>query len=231
MAGCMTILQVWIYDHFPVLERHSLVGGYEECNPRASLYVPIQPERTLEFDLVDLREKLDDLTEEKVTWDPYKSIRDGSIHQVAHYTGPLKCFDVVEWHNPNRVLRQFGVIQDKPKGVFLDKEKTVSKPSSFKSYYGILVLPGKRESHISHSSDKTRNKQMPVFQLENFMEFPSYLVDEKSILLDFQTEREPKSHMMSQILFCIHVISGKRVNDISRSPHRTRNKIFTFLCF
>ncbi|KAI3920719.1 hypothetical protein MKW98_005545 [Papaver atlanticum] len=135
MAGCMTILQVWIYDHFPVLERHNFVGGYEECNPRASLYVPIQPERTLELDLVDLHEKLDDLTEEKVTWDPYKSIRDGSIHQVAHYIVPLKCFDVVEWHNPNRVLRQFGVIQDKPKGVFLDKEKTVSKPSSFKSYY------------------------------------------------------------------------------------------------
>ncbi|KAI3831086.1 hypothetical protein MKX03_034323 [Papaver bracteatum] len=63
MAGCMTIVQAWIYDHFPVLERHSLVGGYEECNPKASLYVPIQPERTLELYLVDLREKLDDLTE------------------------------------------------------------------------------------------------------------------------------------------------------------------------
>ncbi|KAI3857686.1 hypothetical protein MKW98_028950, partial [Papaver atlanticum] len=142
MSGCMTILQVWIYDHFPVLERHNLVGGYEECNPRASLYIPIQPERTLELDLVDLHEKLDDLTEEKVTWDPYKSIRDGSIHQVGHYTGPLKCFDVVEWHNTNRVLRQFGVIQDKPNGVFLDKEKTVSKPSSFNwSAWDTCLIP------------------------------------------------------------------------------------------
>ncbi|KAI3854499.1 hypothetical protein MKX03_033406 [Papaver bracteatum] len=121
MDGCMTILQVWFYDHFPTLERHTIKYGYEECNPRASLYVPIQPERSLELDLVDLREKLDDLMEQKVTWDPYKSIRDGSIHQVSHYIRPLKCFDVVEWHNPNRVLRKFGVIQDIPQGVFLDK--------------------------------------------------------------------------------------------------------------
>ncbi|KAI3960890.1 hypothetical protein MKW92_040120 [Papaver armeniacum] len=47
MAGCMTILQVWIYYHFAVLERHSLVGGYEECNPRASLCVPIQSKELL----------------------------------------------------------------------------------------------------------------------------------------------------------------------------------------
>ncbi|KAI3841087.1 hypothetical protein MKX03_001585 [Papaver bracteatum] len=59
----MIIIQVWIYEHFPTLERHTLKGGYEECNPRASFYVPIQTERNLELELVDLREKLDDLTE------------------------------------------------------------------------------------------------------------------------------------------------------------------------
>ncbi|KAI3962544.1 hypothetical protein MKW92_034583, partial [Papaver armeniacum] len=56
---------VWFYDHFPTLERHKIEDGYEECNPQASLYVPIQPDRSLELDLVDLSEKLDDLTEEK----------------------------------------------------------------------------------------------------------------------------------------------------------------------
>ncbi|KAI3884734.1 hypothetical protein MKW92_039504 [Papaver armeniacum] len=35
MVGCMTILQVWFYDHFPTLERHKIEDGYEECNPRA----------------------------------------------------------------------------------------------------------------------------------------------------------------------------------------------------
>ncbi|KAI3861935.1 hypothetical protein MKX03_004443 [Papaver bracteatum] len=29
MAGCMTILHVWFYDHFPTLERHTIKYGYE----------------------------------------------------------------------------------------------------------------------------------------------------------------------------------------------------------
>ncbi|XP_026424036.1 protein MAIN-LIKE 1-like isoform X1 [Papaver somniferum] len=138
MAGCMTVLQVWVYDHFPILERHDIKSGYEKCDPRAALYVAKQPERNLDLELVELREKLDDLTVDEVTWDPYKLMRDGSVPQIAHYIGPLKCFEVVEWHNPNRVLRQFGAIQDEPSDVFLDKNKTVSKPRSFRSYYPCL---------------------------------------------------------------------------------------------
>ncbi|KAI3997547.1 hypothetical protein MKX01_029378 [Papaver californicum] len=138
MAGCMTVLQVWVYDHFPTLQRHDIKSGYEESEPRAALYVAKQLERNLELDLVELREKLDDLTKVEVTWDPYKLMRDGSVRQIAHYIGPLKCFKVVEWHNPNRVLRQFGVIQDIPSDVFLDKIKTVSNPRSFQSYYSYL---------------------------------------------------------------------------------------------
>ncbi|KAI3859592.1 hypothetical protein MKX03_007611 [Papaver bracteatum] len=39
MAGCMIVLQVWVYDHFPTLQRHNKNSGYEECHPRASLYM------------------------------------------------------------------------------------------------------------------------------------------------------------------------------------------------
>ncbi|KAI3878824.1 hypothetical protein MKW92_025247 [Papaver armeniacum] len=141
MAGCMTVLQVWVYDHFPTLQRHTKNSGYEDCHPRASLYVAeltTQQERNLENELADLREALDELSEDKVIWDPYNVIRDGSVYQVGHYIGAIRCFRIVEWHNPNRVLRQFGVIQDIPKGVFLDRNKTVSKPKSFRSYYPYL---------------------------------------------------------------------------------------------
>ncbi|XP_026378464.1 protein MAIN-LIKE 1-like [Papaver somniferum] len=124
MAGCMT---VWLNDHFLTLQRHTKNSGYEECQPRASLYIAdltTQQEINLKIELVELREALDDLQEDKVTWDPYNSIQDGLVYQVGHYIGAIRCFGIVEWHNRNTVFRKFGSIQDIPRGVFFDKNKT-----------------------------------------------------------------------------------------------------------
>ncbi|KAI3995144.1 hypothetical protein MKX01_031946 [Papaver californicum] len=141
MAGCMTVLQ-----------RCTKNKGYEEFHPRASLYIlnlSTQQVRNLELELADLHEQLDDLTENKVTWDPYNSIRDGSIYQVGYYIGLIRLFDVVEWHNPNRVLMQFGVIQDIPIGVFLDK-----KTNGFEAYKFLVLLPVLRQAYMGYMGGK-----------------------------------------------------------------------------
>ncbi|KAI7981430.1 hypothetical protein LOK49_Contig43G00002, partial [Camellia lanceoleosa] len=50
-----------------------------------------------------------------IEWDPYRLCRTHHpLHEVAYYTGCLKCFDIVEPYHPNRVLRQFGRVQTIP---------------------------------------------------------------------------------------------------------------------
>ena len=51
----------------------------------------------------------------QVRWDPYRQYRgDHPFHEVAFYTGCLKCMDIVEPCHPNRVLGQFNKVQRIP---------------------------------------------------------------------------------------------------------------------
>ncbi|GFY98152.1 hypothetical protein Acr_12g0006930 [Actinidia rufa] len=69
------------------------------------------------------RDQLDRLRPDEFTWRPY----DGIMHELPDYCrvasdiwvsrSPLVCFEVVEWHLPDRVCRQFGLRQDVPVAV------------------------------------------------------------------------------------------------------------------
>ncbi|CAL5343126.1 unnamed protein product [Camellia sinensis] len=62
-----------------------------------------------------LREELDRLTFDEVTWDPYRDCcQHHPCHEITFYSGCLKCLDVVEPYHPERVLRQFGRVQTIP---------------------------------------------------------------------------------------------------------------------
>ncbi|XP_028071172.1 protein MAIN-LIKE 1-like [Camellia sinensis] len=62
-----------------------------------------------------LREELDRLAFDEVTWDPYRHCRQHHpCREITFYTGCLKCLDVVEPYHPERVHRQFGRVQTIP---------------------------------------------------------------------------------------------------------------------
>ncbi|CAN1140418.1 Serine/threonine-protein phosphatase 7 long form homolog [Linum perenne] len=67
------------------------------------------------------RDQIDQLTEDQMIWQPYTSeslatvsdicVRDQHVWRTV---APLICFDIIEWHHPERVLRQFGIRQGIP---------------------------------------------------------------------------------------------------------------------
>ncbi|KAJ0030831.1 hypothetical protein Pint_14549 [Pistacia integerrima] len=75
------------------------------------------PQRALIF----YRDQLDQQTYDQMIWQPYTSellvsptdvcVRDQHVWRTI---APLICFDIVEWHCPDRVLRQFGLKQGIP---------------------------------------------------------------------------------------------------------------------
>lgn len=109
-------------------ERSSIVGdatiGDEQlpadplgCRWKAAVIRRDNPHRALIF----YRDLLDQQTENQMVWQPYTSERLGSLPDsllrdphVWRTVAPLICFDIVEWHHPERVLRQFGLCQEIP---------------------------------------------------------------------------------------------------------------------
>ncbi|KAK9269837.1 hypothetical protein L1049_025410 [Liquidambar formosana] len=78
------------------------------------------------------RDQLDQLREIDYIWQPYseemiaslpKYCRDGM--EIWRTRSPLICFEVVEWHFPERVLRQFGIRQQVPD--MCDTESTLHR--------------------------------------------------------------------------------------------------------
>ncbi|KAI3834460.1 hypothetical protein MKX03_032571 [Papaver bracteatum] len=112
LSGCITLLQVWIYEHFPSLGRKIANENYEESLPRVCKWIPQVPQPS---SVVTIRELLDDLAPQDVLWTPYENrIMYAPLENVIWYTGTMVCFDVAEPIYPERVLRQFGRVQRKP---------------------------------------------------------------------------------------------------------------------
>ncbi|XP_052179873.1 protein MAIN-LIKE 1-like [Diospyros lotus] len=133
ICGYLTLLEAWIYEHFPLTRsKHNL--SYTDELPRANRWLPVR-----EYDsLQSLRERLDDLIEDQVfcshiifcnlilliieilkhvqvIWTPYRRHRaQHPLHEIAFFSGCLKCGGVIEPYHPERVLRQFGHRQNIP---------------------------------------------------------------------------------------------------------------------
>ena len=61
------LIQAWIYEHFPALERKQLRDTYVETEPRVRRYVT----GCATSAIVDVRVQLDVLTYDGVIWNPY----------------------------------------------------------------------------------------------------------------------------------------------------------------
>ncbi|KAK9141233.1 hypothetical protein Scep_010914 [Stephania cephalantha] len=104
--GYLTLLEGWVYDHFNVVlheaRRAQLMLGTLSVDRES---------RALNIN----RRALDSTRSNKVTWDPYSSLRtDDDFAELAFYTGTINFFGIVEPHHPDRFLKQLGHVQRIP---------------------------------------------------------------------------------------------------------------------
>ncbi|XP_047166760.1 protein MAINTENANCE OF MERISTEMS-like [Vigna umbellata] len=112
MAGYLTLLQSWIYEHFPTLGRRRMVSSYMEDRPRAAKWESPRQGSTL----LEVRVHLDALTYDLVIWYPYESHRESRpFYGVCMFSGWIRIGETLCRHLPERVLRQFGFQQSIPR--------------------------------------------------------------------------------------------------------------------
>ncbi|XP_026410925.1 protein MAINTENANCE OF MERISTEMS-like [Papaver somniferum] len=121
MNGNLSLLQVWIYEHFPSLIKDDgdiqLEPTWNNTKPRGTRYKysgSQDKEETQKLKLLAMRQKLDNMTGKEVNFDPYKEDRVGGLIDLAYYHGPLFYPYGYSMNNPNRVMHQLGYIQDSP---------------------------------------------------------------------------------------------------------------------
>ncbi|XP_028076524.1 protein MAIN-LIKE 2-like [Camellia sinensis] len=105
MASHMTLLKAWIYEHFqPFRPRQNM--EYTIQLPHVHRWTPRREAGSTVSHLYALREELNRLAFDKVTWDPYRDCRQHHpCHEITFYSCCLKCLNVVEPYHPERVLR------------------------------------------------------------------------------------------------------------------------------
>ncbi|KAK9097792.1 hypothetical protein Syun_024837 [Stephania yunnanensis] len=114
--GYLTLVEAWIYEHIPFLRPH-LNLAYTEDLPRVLRWIckPKGTDRSNGKLLRKVRRSLDLLRPNQVVWDPYQEHREQHpFEEVAFYSGYIKCFDAISAYHPERVLRQFGLVQTIP---------------------------------------------------------------------------------------------------------------------
>ncbi|KAG5540873.1 hypothetical protein RHGRI_020946 [Rhododendron griersonianum] len=109
IGGFLILLEAWINEHFPTL--HPVLDPeYTEELPRARRWCLHSESGT---SVEHYRRVLDDLLVDEVIFDPYKNRRQ-NVSDIAFYTGPIRAVSYVEPYLPDRVLRQFGLLQRIP---------------------------------------------------------------------------------------------------------------------
>ncbi|KAL0013037.1 hypothetical protein SO802_000106 [Lithocarpus litseifolius] len=124
IAGPLILLQLWAWERLHIGRPERLGGRVRD---------PVVPdsedvgnaaihEEQVPMDPLGCRDQLDQQTDDQMIWQPYTTVRLALLPDVCvkdqhvwQTIAPLICFDVVEWHRPDRVLRQFGLHQGIPK--------------------------------------------------------------------------------------------------------------------
>ncbi|XP_026400009.1 protein MAIN-LIKE 1-like [Papaver somniferum] len=122
-GGLYTLVQVWVYDHFPKLQLSNARTPWPFGKPTAGKYEFLNShEQNKGKKVLELRETLDKLTVEDVVFHPYSIASDEDeedidvidFSPVAGYNEPLFHHGGCTMYNPRRVLRQLSCVQSVP---------------------------------------------------------------------------------------------------------------------
>ncbi|XP_021742236.1 protein MAINTENANCE OF MERISTEMS-like [Chenopodium quinoa] len=165
IAGCLTLLQAWIYEYFPCFRPHQKRLTCGPNDPR-SLMWSTKMEDNSEARLRSIRTHLDYLTALEVNWLPYGP-NPASIVPRTLFLGWLRYQDIIEPYMPERVLRQLGYKQVIP--------SSISRP----------------EKAYRPEDSKLYNVEFPVMATESTWQiFPR---GSKLILSEFQRNSNPSA--------------------------------------
>ncbi|KAH1221702.1 Protein MAIN-LIKE 2 [Glycine max] len=114
IGGYLTLLQCWIYEHFPSVHQCVTDDAYEEMSPRASRWLTMKA-HVKGITGASYRARCDALTVTDVCWLPYSDHRGvGGFELISLFQGQLRWGPMVVIVQSERVLRQFGYIQSIP---------------------------------------------------------------------------------------------------------------------
>nr|XP_004500033.1 protein MAIN-LIKE 2-like [Cicer arietinum] len=106
LGGYMTLLQCWIYEHFPRIYKRGDRGAVHAHLPRACRWIA---KHAVEGGLVTYRQRLDALLLDDVLFTPYDDDRaNHPFEDISMFSGYLRCGGVSVPYLPERCLRQFG---------------------------------------------------------------------------------------------------------------------------
>ncbi|XP_040867895.1 protein MAIN-LIKE 1-like [Glycine max] len=114
MAGYISLLQCWIYEHFPSVHRSVVDDGYAEASPCACRWLTGKAQMT-GIKGAPYRARIDALTVTDVCWMPYAEHRGVRGYDlISSYTGQVRWGPIIVYLRPERVVRQMGYIQIVP---------------------------------------------------------------------------------------------------------------------
>ncbi|KAK4491786.1 hypothetical protein RD792_002562 [Penstemon davidsonii] len=134
ICGPLVLLQIWAWERLPFIRPGNIAPGQQpQLDIVAGEYsLPAPPYGSrwnVSFKLESLgkqvlilyRDQLDNMKDDQFVWEPYPDDVLASLPEyclsgknIWQTLSPLICFDVVEFHHPDRVLRQFGQQQTIP---------------------------------------------------------------------------------------------------------------------
>ncbi|KAL2897120.1 Protein MAINTENANCE OF MERISTEMS [Bienertia sinuspersici] len=126
IAGCLTLLQCWIYEYFPCFrphrERHVISPGY----PRSMLWnVRCEDKNTARLQSIQRRL---DMLQALGVWMPYWTDPSKDVPRTL-MVGCIRYRDIVEPYMLGRSLRQLGHVQVVPMPLLRDREMMPSAAS------------------------------------------------------------------------------------------------------
>ncbi|XP_021775246.1 protein MAIN-LIKE 1-like [Chenopodium quinoa] len=132
IAGCLTVLQAWIYKYFPCFRPQQRNLTRELTVPRASAWdVGLGcPNKSMER-LLTFRARLDHLTDNEVNWLPYRV--DPARRVLATlFISCIQYRSIIEPYMPDRVVRQLGYVQGIPQAIIMPEK--AKRPTNLKMY-------------------------------------------------------------------------------------------------